>query len=98
MIRDGDPFVGWLWVPGRDPKENEETDHISDHYVASVPYPWADRAHFREKIAQCHARRGPEPNQGSTEANREREITPVVAALFQSERSQRNVIKDGGDD
>src|SRR5687768_3894780 len=98
MLRRGRaaPFIGG--VPSDQRHENREADHVREGDVPAMPYPAADRFRLRIHVRERYAGRGAEPDHRAAEAHRVGEQSPVVAALLERERGERNVVEHRRDE
>ena len=91
-------LVVGVGMPAEHGEHDEEADHIGDGDVPAVAQPEPDRFRLRIHVGQRDAGRRAEPDHRAAEADRIGEIAPVVAALLQGERGERDVVEHRRDE
>src|SRR5712691_5012595 len=88
-------LVRRIGMPSQYEKQHEETEHVGEGHVPAVVEPAPDRPRLGIHVRQRHAGARAEPDHRAAESDGISEIAPIVTALFESERGQRNVVEHG---
>jgi hypothetical protein len=76
-------------------EHGKKADHVSEREKPALPHPLHDRSCLWIEIRQGHSRRGAEPNHRPTKSDGVGEETPVISALIDGQRGEREVVEDG---
>ena len=87
-----------IGIPAKNGEHDEEPNHVGDGNVPTVTQPQADRLRFPIYVGERDTRRGAEPDHRATKPDRIGKKAPVIAALFQGERGERDVVEHRGDE
>src|SRR6202008_4178676 len=90
-LRTGDRPIR---MPTDKRQHHEKSDDISDSNGPTVTKPRSYGLAFGVHVGQGDAGGRAEPDHRSAEAHGISEIAPIVAALLQGERGQRNIVED----
>src|SRR5712692_9144462 len=86
-------LVRRILMPADYCEHEEESDDIGERDVPAVPEPETHRFRLRIYVGERDPRARAEPDHRAAEADAVGEIPPVVAALLERERGERNVVE-----
>ena len=89
-------FVRRVGVPAENGEHHEEADDVGHGDEPAVAEPLPDRLRLRIHVGQRHAGGGTEPDHRTAKADGVGEEAPVVAALLEGQRRERDVVEHGG--
>src|SRR5207248_10538872 len=92
----GRRLVWRVRMPAEHRIEDEEADDVGERDVPAVLEPQPDGLGLRVHVGERHPRRRAEPDHRAAEAYGVRQVAPVVAALLERERGERNVVEHRG--
>ena len=85
-------------MPAEHGEHHEESDDIGHRDRPALAEPAPDRFRFRIHVGQRHAGGRSEPDHRAAEAHGVGQIAPVVTALLQRQRGQRDVVEHRGNE
>src|SRR6266571_2095428 len=81
-------------MPADNGKHDEKADDIGNGDMPPVAKPKSDGPRFRVHVRESYPGRRAEPDHRSAEADRVGKIAPIVTALLEGKRRQRDIIEN----
>jgi hypothetical protein len=85
-------------MPAQNSQHHSEADDIGDRHVPAERQPAARRAATRVECGKCHTGGRPKPHNRTTNPDRIGEKTPIISALLQGQRGERNIVENRGNE